>query len=347
MKNIKTLGQVWTPDHIAQRMVNLLSYNMGVLDPCTGAGAFLPYIYSPTALEIDPIIAHESAIIQDFFSYPVTNKFDSIIMNPPYLRSRFIEETTKQYLKNNKLSGHAGLQVWFMYKAICHLNDGGELVAILPDFTKPTGAKELNDLIVKTGTITYWEDLSGQKIFDGATPDVVILKFVKRKPCYSKYEQWQAPNGNLFVSKFKPYCSGIHRQSFIWNQQGVTKVAVGAVAKSLKDVGEGDTSLVCSKTAKTGSMRSMSLDQEWLRPLNGLKTRLFCLCKTRSDKPFFTTPEPQQFDGSVLGLFYQDDVDVELLCEYLNDIDWKKLGLRNADGRFQVGQSTLQTLLVG
>lgn len=114
-----------TPKAIVDRMWDEieklnLSYNTTILEPSAGTGRLLAYVDkdSVTAIDIAPL---HCEILQakgfkkthnmDFMNYSESNKFDLIVMNPPFSKSRS--------------KSHAE-------KARNHLNDNGIIFAILP-----------------------------------------------------------------------------------------------------------------------------------------------------------------------------------------------------------------------
>jgi adenine-specific DNA-methyltransferase len=91
----------------------------------------------------------------DFFDFEISNTFDTIIGNPPYVRFQDINETTKNKLDMKLFDKRSNLYLFFIYKSIQHLNDHGELIFITPrDFLKATSSINLNKFIYDHGTIT-------------------------------------------------------------------------------------------------------------------------------------------------------------------------------------------------
>ena len=97
MKNgNKSKGQYFTPKYVADFMVDLISHKDPViLEPSAGEGVFIQSLVSCydsssiVAIEIDPSLTNRSTfpiLYQDFFDYPVKEKFDVVIGNPPYIR---------------------------------------------------------------------------------------------------------------------------------------------------------------------------------------------------------------------------------------------------------------------
>lgn len=63
------------------------------------------------------------------------------------------------------------------------------------------------------------------------------------------------------------------------------------------------------------------------------KKRIYVNTKTRQKNPFFIHQCPN-YDGSILALFpYNQNLDLQNLCDKLNAINWQELGFV-CDGRF-------------
>jgi adenine-specific DNA methylase len=100
----------------------------------------------------------------DFFAYPESEKFATVIGNPPYVKARDILPQTACAWRSSLLDGHANLYLHFIEKCVRHLAPGGELILITPrDFLKATGAGRLNTWLYDQGTITDFEDLGDAK----------------------------------------------------------------------------------------------------------------------------------------------------------------------------------------
>ena len=119
--NIAHLGQVFTPQNIVADMLKLIQSTKRVenprfLEPSCGNGAFFAHLpNNKIGIEIDAftIDCHDFATFNkvsksrndskilnaDFFAYPVSETFDTIIGNPPYVRYQDILDSTKSLLK--------------------------------------------------------------------------------------------------------------------------------------------------------------------------------------------------------------------------------------------------------
>ncbi len=118
--DIARYGQVFTPPEIVARML-ALSKNIGrergrTLDPACGDGAFSARIPACVAIEIDAAHCPQGALNMDFFAYPESEKFATVIGNPPYVKARDILPETAIRLGSGLLDGHANLYLHFIEK---------------------------------------------------------------------------------------------------------------------------------------------------------------------------------------------------------------------------------------
>ncbi len=369
--DIATLGQVFTPPAIVERMLALRRNSGRVLDPACGDGAFSSRIDGCVAVELDAAHVPPGAHNVDFFSWPDTDRFDTVIGNPPYIKARDILPATRQRLRSRLLDGHANLYLYFIEKCINHLNPGGELIFITPrDFLKTTGSARLNTWLYGQGTITDFEDLGDAKIFAGATPNCAIWRFEKGNMTHRLRDgrRMSLAGGQLLFTR------GIYSVPL----NSVFSVKVGAVSGAdeiFTHAKLGDVDFVCSKTAQTGETRRMIFrdGQGPLPYLEQFKERLlarrvtnfdasnwwkwgrrhfvsnaprvYVNNKTRNARPFFTHASTY-YDGAVLALFpHRPAADVVVLAALLNEVDWHELGFV-CDGRFLFSQRSLEQALL-
>ncbi len=128
---------------------------------------------------------------QDFFSFSHTDKFDVILMNPPYVRHHLIgaekirllqEQTSNQCVLNYT----SDLWAYFLVKSIRHLRTGGSIGAILPwSFLQADYACSLRSWLVEIfGEIKVLT--LGARYFDSAKERVILLWLNDyRTPCHS------------------------------------------------------------------------------------------------------------------------------------------------------------------
>lgn len=369
MYNVEQYGQVFTPPCVVAEMLLLRQNLFGrALEPSCGDGAFSKHIPNCISIELDAKFCSEHTLNIDFMEYPTSEKFDTIIGNPPYVRYQDILPSTKQKIKSALFDERSNLYLFFIEKCINHLNKGGELIFITPrDFLKATSSIKLNDFIFKNGTITHLIDLGDKKIFNGFSPNCIIFRFEKgdfsRKTNISK--EFLYANGQLlFTDNFYPI-----KFSDVF---GVKVGAVSGYDKIFANDEFGDTDFVCSATYKTGKTKRMifNIKNEYLAQfkkelisrkirqfdetnwwqwgrLHHISTekRIYVNCKTRSKNPFFLN-DCKNYDGAILAIFPKNKKANEaLLCEKLNSVNWYELGFV-CNGRYIFSQKSLENTLL-
>ena len=206
-KNI--LGQVFTPNNIAQVMVEMISeYKPNtILDPCFGEGIFIKKIKENRELfnknikivgvEVDTQLYNEFSENQDEYIYlyntnffDIYQKVDCIIMNPPYIRQELLINNKFDFLNKDKIiksinkevniPSRSNLYIYFIIKAWSLLNDNGSVVAIIPNtwMTTEYGQNFKNFIInnfIINDIITFNKD-----VFNNADVDSCILNLQKK-----------------------------------------------------------------------------------------------------------------------------------------------------------------------
>lgn len=160
---LRTKGQFWTPDWVADAMI---SYAVAggiqeVFDPAVGAGAFFlaakrvacqtGFAVRLSGTEIDPaalLAAREWGLtdqdianiqIRDFVLNPPDISLAATVANPPYIRHHRLSSAVKAQLKSLcqritgfTIDGRAGLHIYFLLNALAMLRDDGRLAFIMP-----------------------------------------------------------------------------------------------------------------------------------------------------------------------------------------------------------------------
>lgn len=354
----KNLGQFFTPETIVKQMVSLIENTGTILEPSCGDGAFLKYLPKNTiGIEIDPQFGGDGIITDDFFN--TVGTYDTIIGNPPYIRYQDISPTTKALLPD-VLDKRSNLYLFFMWKCIDSLNEGGELIFIVPrDFTKNTSALDLNKRLYTEGAFTYWEEHGDNMVFQNATPNTCIFRWVKGASTHAVPVEFN--NGYLNFGRTESDTVDI---SLLFD------VYVGG-ASGANDIfynENGNIDLVCSSTSSTGEtkrafyvdtpndyllehkekllsrkIRKFNNDNwyEWGRKIRYIdKPHIYVNMKTRQETPFYEH-SCLYFDGSVLALIPKsDDYAIEYLVDCLNHNDWTAQGFK-VGGRLIFGQRSL------
>ena len=209
------LGQVFTKSSVAHYMVSLfeLPKQASILDPCYGEGSFLDALLANeydnvTACEIDTAIFENTKekyyqyrlINNDFLKYETSDKYDGVIMNPPYIRQEKIDELkefgiTKKVLRTNPifsgLPSTANMYMYFIMKAIDLLKFGGQLIVIFPSsWINARGGIEFQKTMLSQCGVEKQIHVHGDVFEQAALVDVVILKLVKGKNNFDTFEEY-------------------------------------------------------------------------------------------------------------------------------------------------------------
>lgn len=194
-------------------MVSLTSVpkSAKVLEPSFGEGVFLRELkqagfLNVCGIEIDPDnfnLFKDSKFqlkLGDFFDE--TNKFDLIIGNPPYVQFKNISNSTRKKIENDPdissyINRESDLFYFFIIKSLLLLNEGGELIFIVPGgFRWASYAQRLRCFMSKEGSFSAWIDLSENRIFKDAGPDPVIFVYKKGKMTNTRYIEFKKNNLN-------------------------------------------------------------------------------------------------------------------------------------------------------
>ncbi len=174
-EKLREKGQFWTPDWVAEAMVEYVLTDTGItlFDPAVGAGAFFlaakkvvkekGFDVALAGMDIDSDaldqatrfgltlddVAHVK--VGDFICESPSEKLSAIVANPPYIRHHRLAPELKEQLRRlslqttgNVLDGRAGLHIYFLIRALTLLAENGRLAFIMPADT--CEGKFANDL---------------------------------------------------------------------------------------------------------------------------------------------------------------------------------------------------------
>ncbi len=229
--NIKYIGQIFTPSHIAEFMVNnLINFihdsnrtpdSLKILEPSVGEGVFLEYIQKffsdITAYEMDRSLKKNllsnfpnvNFRFENFLGSSVNENYDVIIGNPPYLGQNYNAQIFQDYVKKYPICekffvGNMDLFYYFIHMAIEKLNPGGLFSFITTNYwiskSKKTGIKFLKPHILKKCFLLQYIDLSSLTLFKGAEGQHNCIFVLKKK---SEQEKLHKKNEKIEIIQIK------------------------------------------------------------------------------------------------------------------------------------------------
>jgi len=171
------LGQYFTNNEELQKKVFdfILNDPIDILEPSIGKGHLVSYVLlqKPHIVfdmyEIDPTIPvlenipREKVVYGDFLKESIPKKYNTIIGNPPYIRTK-----------------KANTYIDFIEKCYRLLEDDGELIFIVPsDFFKLTSSSKLLEKMMDHGTFTHIYHPHNENLFENACIDILIFRYCK------------------------------------------------------------------------------------------------------------------------------------------------------------------------
>jgi adenine-specific DNA-methyltransferase len=357
------MGQFFSPEKLVKKCISLIQNKTGrILEPSCGNGSFNKIkTKNSVFIEIDEDVVNDNdVLVMDFFDYPLSEKFDTVIGNPPYVDNSLFNIKHK-----TKIKVQANLYLYFIEKCFHHLKDNGELIFIVPrEFIKLTSARYVNNLLCENGTITHYFDYGDQKLFSDACPNVCIFRYEKGNT--SKETETFHGKFHLIIN------DGLI--SFVKDKHAKTigdyfDIKVGAVSGADKIFKHDDgDEFVFSKTRTNGQLKKMIYEKHhdyldeyrdalikrrikkfneknwfmWGRPVDFRKNepRIYVNCKTRINNPFFLN-NCDCWDGSVLALFPKKKMNLKKAVDLLNNMNWEELGFMTG-GRYLFSQKSLK-----
>ena len=130
-------------------------------------------------IEFDPAHCPDGALNMDFFAYPTSQRFGTIIGNPPYVRFQDISPGTRALFAAEHFDGRSNLYLFFIeMPASPRAGWRADLSSRRGTSSKATSAVKLNRLLWSQGSITDAIELGDARIFD-ALPNCLIWRFEK------------------------------------------------------------------------------------------------------------------------------------------------------------------------
>ncbi|MBR5695206.1 MAG: Eco57I restriction-modification methylase domain-containing protein [Paludibacteraceae bacterium] len=189
-------GQYFTKDVIASFMVDLIRHphSCSVLEPSCGRGVFIDELRKAgyediVGYEVDQSLSTTYSCVkhESFISSPVSDKYDVIIGNPPYIRWKNLEDDLKKELNNctlwktyfNSLCDYLFI---FILKSIEQLREEGELIFICSEYwLNTTNSLSLRNYMCKNGCISEIYHFKEAPLFEHVNASLIIFRYIKTK----------------------------------------------------------------------------------------------------------------------------------------------------------------------
>lgn len=374
MTDYHAKGQYFTEDEYLQNTVIGLISNIPskILEPSIGRGDLVMRfreIFGNIPVDMYELdneivmlegIKKKEIVYGDFMIQNIDVKYDTIIGNPPYVKTKT-----------------GNLYIDFIDKCYHLLENNGELIFIVPsDFLKLTSAVKIIKEMMANGTFTHIIHPNKENLFKNASIDIIIFRYCKNK---------SLPKKTLFNGDVKHL---IHTNGMITFSdrseteqkifQDYFKVAVGMVTgkesvyknkelgniqllnkKGVKD----DYILVANFPTEKKELNEYLLEHkdtligrkikkfnesnwfEWGAPRNVKliednmgKKCIYISNLTRQTEVAFID-KVQYFGGALLMLLPKEDIDLKKVVNYLNSESFKKNFIYS--GRFKIGHRQL------
>lgn len=177
-------GQYFTTNIMLKENIYKLILNSPklILEPSSGRGDLVDFIKKKNnkikfhLYEIDSNIKllnninKKDIVYGDFLKQDIKIKYNTIIGNPPYIKTK----------KGN-------MYIDFIEKCYNLLNFNGELIFIVPtDFLKLSSSCKIINIMINNGTFTHIFHPNNEKLFKNASIDVIIFRYCKNNNLSNK-----------------------------------------------------------------------------------------------------------------------------------------------------------------
>ena len=369
-------GQYFTKDVSLQESVYKMIKNNPdiILEPSVGRGDLVQYVQNKNysikfdLYEIDNGISFldsldkESIVFGDFLSHDIKKRYDTIIGNPPYVKTK-----------------HGNLYIDFIKKCYHLLNDNGELIFIVPsDFFKLTSSSTIINEMLKNGTFTDVYHPHDENLFDNASVDIIIFRYCKNSKLCKKvivngiekylinsngvltYSETEPNNLSLFSDYFDIYVGMVTGKEEIYRNEKLGNISLlNGKDKTDKyilldkfpsnNLDLNDYMLSNKETLINRKIRKFNESNwfEWgaLRNYKTIKNKLGDDCiyvsnLTRSSKICFKE-KVQLFGGTLLIMIPKKDsrIIIDKVVDFMNSEQFKENYMYS--GRFKIGHKQL------
>ena len=374
----KNKGQYFTTSVLLKETIYILILNNPsiILEPSVGQGHLVEYIKAKKPninfdlYEIDEKISFLDSIKKeaikfgDFLEFNIETTYDTIIGNPPFIKTKT-----------------GNLYIHFIEKCYKLLNKNGELIFIVPsDFLKLTSSSKIINEMRDNGSFTHIIHPHNENLFKNASIDVIVFRYCKnsklqKKTLHNGKEKYLI-NGNgiitfsdsspenlsSFSEYFDIYVGMVTGKEKVYKNKKYGNIELlNAKEKKdkyiwLKDFPTENTELneymLLNKDILIRRKIKKFTENNWwnwggLRNIKNIekhkgKSCIYISTLTRKKEVAFID-KVQYFGGGLIIMIPKKPVNIKKLADYMNGDDFKSNYMYS--GRFKIGHKQLSNCL--
>jgi adenine-specific DNA-methyltransferase len=374
----KNKGQYFTTSVLLKETIYILILNNPsvILEPSVGQGHLVEYIKAKKPninfdlYEIDEKISFLDSIKEkvikfgDFLECDIETTYDTIIGNPPFVKTKT-----------------GNLYIHFIEKCYKLLNKNGELIFIVPsDFLKLTSSSKIINEMMDNGSFTHIIHPHNENLFENASIDVIVFRYCKNSKLQKKtlhngkekhlinnngiitFSDSSPENLSLFSEYFDIYVGMITGKEAVYkNEKHGNIELLNAKEKKdkyiwLKDFPTENTELneymLLNKDILIRRKIKKFTEKNWwnwggLRNIKNIekhkgKSGIYISTLTRKKEVAFVD-KVQYFGGGLIVMIPKKPIDIKKLADYMNGDVFKSNYMYS--GRFKIGHKQLRNCL--
>ena len=370
----KNKGQYFTTSVLLKETIYILILNNPslILEPSVGQGHLVEYIKAKKPninfdlYEIDEKISFLDSIKEkvikfgDFLECDIETTYDTIIGNPPFVKTKT-----------------GNLYIHFIEKCYKLLNKNGELIFIVPsDFLKLTSSNKIINEMMDNGIFTHIIHPHDEKLFENASIDVIVFRYCKNNKLQKKtwlngkekylinsngiitFSDSSPENLSLFSEYFDVYVGMVSGKEKVYKNEKYGNIELlNAKEKKDKYIWMDDfptanielneymlshKDILISRKIKKFTERNW---WNWGAPRNIKniekhkgKSCIYISTLTRKKEVAFVD-KVQYFGGGLIVMIPKKPIDIKKLVGYMNSDNFKVNYMYS--GRFKVGQKQI------
>jgi len=190
-----TKCDIFTPHVVSKQMADKLQKHGTLLEPSVGTGNLLQYVSIEHYEKVDvfdikkeyldqcPTHPKINKYLVDFLKYETAEKYDNIILNPPYIKIQDLPSHYVSFIKEKwpiLSDGNIDIYYAFLFKCLELLTPNGVMVAITPNsYLHNKSALKFRKYLLENKWIQEIIDFEDKHVFEDAAVYCCITVFTK------------------------------------------------------------------------------------------------------------------------------------------------------------------------